>query len=65
MVRKTITITQPVYNNLRKMGFAGQTLGELIDDLCDFAKANIDEFYVFLDERYPDVEDEEEDEDED
>jgi len=62
MVRKTLTITQPVYNKLRKMGFAGQTLGELIDDLCDFAKANIEDFYGFLDERYPDNEDEDEDE---
>ena len=63
MVRKTLTITQTGYNKLRKMGFAGQSLGDLIDDLCDFAKNNIDDFYEFLDERYPDNEGEDEDED--
>jgi predicted CopG family antitoxin len=64
MARKTITVAQPVYNKLIKMGFAGQSLGELIDDLCDFAKAHIEELYGFLDERYPDEEDEEDEEDE-
>lgn len=65
MVRKTLAIQSSVYNKLSKMGFAGQSLGELIEDLCDFAKAHGEEFFEFLYERYPEEEDEdEEDEDE-
>jgi len=63
MERKTLTLPNSVYNKLRKMGFAGQSLGDLIGDLCDFAKDNIEDFFEFLDERYPDDEDEDEDED--
>jgi predicted CopG family antitoxin len=60
MARKTVSITPPIYNKLKKMGFAGQSLGDLIDDLCDFAKDKIEDFYEFLAERYPDDDDEEE-----
>ena len=62
MKRTSIALTSAVHNKLKKMGFAGQSLGELIDDLCDFAKEKIDDFYEFLDERYPDEEEEEEEE---
>jgi predicted CopG family antitoxin len=67
MVRKALTVTSSVYNKLSKMGFAGQSLGELIEDLCDFAKSHDEEFFEFLYERYPEDEEEgieEEDEDE-
>lgn len=55
---KTIRLNDPVYNKLRRMGFSGQSLGELIDDLCDYAKDNKQDFSQFLDSRYDDEEEE-------
>jgi len=61
MARKPVQLNIPVYNKLGRMGFAGQSLNDLIDDLIDFAKENIDDFNGFLNERYD--EDEENNED--
>jgi predicted CopG family antitoxin len=56
MPRKMISLDEPIYNKLKRMGFAGQSFNNLIEDLIDFAKKNIDLFNEFLDERYEDDE---------
>jgi len=59
MPRTTISVNAGVLKKLKRLGFTGLSLNDLLDDLIDFAKENIDEFNEFLDERY-DVEEGEE-----
>jgi len=58
MPRKGLQLNLAVYNKLKRLGFAGQSYSDLIDDLIDFAKENIDDFNEFLNERYDEDEDE-------
>lgn len=51
-VDTNIRIHKVVINKLKRLGFAGQSYSDLIDDLVDYAKKNIDDFNEFLDERY-------------
>ena len=52
MVRKGLQLNLPVYNKLKRMGFAGQSYNDLIEDLIDYAREHIEDFNDFLDERY-------------
>lgn len=65
MKRRSVQLNLPVYNKLRKLGFSGQSYNDLIEDLIDFAKENIDDFNAFLDERYDDNPEEEYEEEDD
>jgi len=57
MERRSVQLNLPVYNKLKRLGFAGQSYNDLIEDLIDFAKENIEDFNAFLDERYGEDED--------
>jgi predicted CopG family antitoxin len=58
IIRKPIQLTVPVFNKMKRMGFSGQSYNDLIEDLIDFAKENIEDFNAFLDERYDEEGDE-------
>lgn len=60
MRRTSVQLQSAVHSKLKRMGFAGQSFNDLIDDLIDFANGNLDEWNSFLDERYDEDEDENE-----
>lgn len=47
-----ISFPSSVFDKFKKMGFVGQTYGDLFNDLVDFAKEHQEEFDAFLDDRY-------------
>lgn len=59
MARRPIQLSPTTFNKLKKMGFAGQSYNDLVDDMIDFIKENESDFEDFLESRYEDEEEEE------
>lgn len=49
---KTLRVNEALHKRLTRMGFVGQTVGELLEDILDFIDENEEEFDSFLDSRY-------------
>ena len=47
---KTIQLKDSIYKRLRRFGYVGQSFGEVIEDLMDFAEAYDEEFDEFMGE---------------
>ena len=56
---KTIRVYTKTHKRLTRMGFVGQSISELLEDMIDFIKEHDDEFEEFLEGRY-DIEEEDE-----
>lgn len=57
---KTIQMKDSIYRRLSGFGNVGQSFGDVIEDLMDFADGNEEEFEAFIDSKYEEEDNEEE-----